>query len=132
NQDIYVSASQLAQTTYQSGSGTDTLWVRAYDGTLWSAWSASFTVTAQNGAETTTALTPTSAGPRAAAARAGVCCSLMIVSASDGTSAMTTPSASGAGARNAAASAGDWGSVKSDGEADWRLVVNPSDSLLGG
>src|SRR5262249_57198362 len=26
NQDIYVSTSQLAQTTYQTGSGTDTLW----------------------------------------------------------------------------------------------------------
>ena len=32
NQDNYVSASQLAQTTYQSGSGADTLWVRVSDG----------------------------------------------------------------------------------------------------
>src|SRR5205823_6489723 len=44
NGDIYVPAAQLAQTTYQSGSGTDTLWVRANDGTQWSAWSPSFTV----------------------------------------------------------------------------------------
>src|SRR5207237_1115273 len=60
NQDIYVSASLLAQTTYQSGSGTDTLWVRAYDGTLWSAWSASFTVTAQSAADTAPVVAPTS------------------------------------------------------------------------
>jgi hypothetical protein len=48
NADIYVPASQLSQTTYQSGNGTDTLWVRANDGTQWSAWSASFTVSAQS------------------------------------------------------------------------------------
>jgi hypothetical protein len=46
NQDNYVTAAQLAQTSYQSGSGADTLWVRAYDGTQWSAWSSAFTVTA--------------------------------------------------------------------------------------
>jgi prophage maintenance system killer protein len=45
NQDNYVSASQLAQVTYQSGAGTDTLWVRASDGAQWSAWTSSFTVT---------------------------------------------------------------------------------------
>src|SRR5207245_968709 len=49
NQDIYVSASQLFPTRRPSDLGTDTLWVRAYDGTLWSAWSASFTVTASDG-----------------------------------------------------------------------------------
>ena len=32
NTDIYVTAAQLAQTTYQSGNGTDTLRVRANDG----------------------------------------------------------------------------------------------------
>jgi hypothetical protein len=47
NGDIYVTAAQLAQTTYQSGNGTDTLWVRANEGTQWSTWSPSFTVTAQ-------------------------------------------------------------------------------------
>jgi hypothetical protein len=47
NGDIYVPAAQLPQTTYQSGNGTDTLWVRANDGTQWSAWSPSFTVNAQ-------------------------------------------------------------------------------------
>jgi hypothetical protein len=41
-----VSAAQLAQTAYQSGSGADTLWVRVSDGEAWSAWSQSFTVTA--------------------------------------------------------------------------------------
>ena len=47
NTDIIVSPSQLAQTTYQPGTGADTLWVRANDGTQWSAWSQAFTVTAQ-------------------------------------------------------------------------------------
>src|ERR1700730_2250598 len=46
SQEIQVSAGQLAELTYQSGSGADTLWVRANDGTQWSAWSQSFTVTA--------------------------------------------------------------------------------------
>jgi Bacterial pre-peptidase C-terminal domain len=46
NQEIDVSAAQLAQLSYQSGSGTDTLWVRANDGYQWSNWSSSFTVTA--------------------------------------------------------------------------------------
>ena len=45
NQSIVVSASQLAQLSYQAGSGADTLWVRANDGTQWSSWSNSFTVT---------------------------------------------------------------------------------------
>jgi hypothetical protein len=45
NQHNYVTPAQLAQTTYQSGAGTDTLWVRAGDGTEWSAWSSAFTVT---------------------------------------------------------------------------------------
>src|SRR5262249_31516502 len=35
---IDATAAQLAQTTFQSGSGTDDLWVRANDGTDWSAW----------------------------------------------------------------------------------------------
>jgi hypothetical protein len=36
---IDVSATQLAQTTFQPGvSGSDDLWVRAYDGIDWSAW----------------------------------------------------------------------------------------------
>ena len=37
---IDVAASQLGQTTFQSGSGTDDLWVRASDGIEWSAWKA--------------------------------------------------------------------------------------------
>jgi hypothetical protein len=44
NQDNYVSAAQLAQTTYVAGSGTDTLWVRVGEGTQWSPWSPSFIV----------------------------------------------------------------------------------------
>ena len=46
NQEIDVTAAQLSQLTYQSGSGTDTQWVRANDGYQWSAWSNSITVTA--------------------------------------------------------------------------------------
>lgn len=46
NHDIDVTAAQLSQLAYQSGSGADILWVRASDGTQWSAWSSSFTVTA--------------------------------------------------------------------------------------
>ncbi len=38
NVEIDISASQLAQTSYQAGPGTDTLWVRAFDGYLWSDW----------------------------------------------------------------------------------------------
>ena len=44
NQDNFVTAAQLAQTTYMAGSGSDTLWVRASDGAQWSPWSQSFTV----------------------------------------------------------------------------------------
>jgi hypothetical protein len=55
NQEIDVSAGQLSQLSYQAGSGADTLWVRANDGTQWSAWSSPFTVTApiDNGPVTT-------------------------------------------------------------------------------
>lgn len=49
SREICVSAAQLAQTTYQSGNGTDTLWVRANDGTQWSTWSSSFTIAGQAG-----------------------------------------------------------------------------------
>ncbi len=45
-QEIDVTAAQLSQLSYQSGSGADTLWVAAYDGTMWGNWSNSFTVTA--------------------------------------------------------------------------------------
>ena len=38
NQAIDVTAAQLAQTTFQSGSGSDDLWVRAFDGFDWSEW----------------------------------------------------------------------------------------------
>ncbi len=45
NQEIDVTAAQLAQLTYQSGGGSDSLQVRVSDGTAWSSWQ-SFTVTA--------------------------------------------------------------------------------------
>ena len=35
---ITVTAAQLAQTSYQSGSGADQLYVQASDGMLWSGW----------------------------------------------------------------------------------------------
>ncbi|MGY4629097.1 hypothetical protein [Bradyrhizobium sp. USDA 4486] len=38
NQSIDVSAAQLANASFQSGSGSDDLWVRAFDGTKWSSW----------------------------------------------------------------------------------------------
>ena len=45
NVEIDLTAAQLAQTTYQSGSGSDQFSVRAFDGTLWSGWQTA-TVTA--------------------------------------------------------------------------------------
>jgi len=45
NVEIDLTAAQLAQTTYQSGSGSDQISIRASDGTLWSAWQT-ITVTA--------------------------------------------------------------------------------------
>jgi hypothetical protein len=42
--EIDLTLSQLQQTVYHSGSGADTLWGRAYDGSQWSAWTQ-FTVT---------------------------------------------------------------------------------------
>jgi probable HAF family extracellular repeat protein len=59
NQEIDVTAAQLSQLSYQSGSGSDTLWVRANDGTQWGSWSSSFTVTAP--IDTGPVLTPTNA-----------------------------------------------------------------------
>jgi hypothetical protein len=44
-QAVTVSAAQLSQTTYQSGAGIDTLYVKASDGSLWSDWK-SFNITA--------------------------------------------------------------------------------------
>ena len=45
NVAIEVTAAELASTSFQSGSGSDQLWVRAYDGFQWSRWSE-FHVTA--------------------------------------------------------------------------------------
>jgi hypothetical protein len=38
NQTIDITAAQLSSTTFQSGSGSDDLQVRAFDGTAWGAW----------------------------------------------------------------------------------------------
>ena len=38
NQTIEVSAAQLAQTTFQTGTSADDLWVQVSDGTAWSDW----------------------------------------------------------------------------------------------
>jgi len=45
-QDNIITAAQLAFLTYQSGSGVDTLWIRAHDDTVWGAWSNAFTISA--------------------------------------------------------------------------------------
>jgi hypothetical protein len=45
NQDNIISATQLSQTTYVAGTGADTLWVKANDGTVWGTWSNPFSVT---------------------------------------------------------------------------------------
>jgi hypothetical protein len=45
NVEIDLTAAQLSQTIYQSGSGTDQLAVSAFDGMTWSSWQT-FTVTA--------------------------------------------------------------------------------------
>ena len=46
NQEIDVTAAQLSLLAYESGSGADTLWVKANDGIAWGNWSNAFTVTA--------------------------------------------------------------------------------------
>jgi hypothetical protein len=46
DQDNFIPSAQLTQLTYQSGSGIDSLWFRASDGTEWSPWSNALTVTA--------------------------------------------------------------------------------------
>ena len=56
NQDNIVAAAQLGQVSYQSGAGTDTLWVRANDGVQFSAWSQGFTAT-----DTAPVVTPSNA-----------------------------------------------------------------------
>ena len=38
NRSISITAAQLAGTTFQSGSGSDDLWVQAFDGIAWGAW----------------------------------------------------------------------------------------------
>ncbi|MHC6151678.1 hypothetical protein ACVSQB_07765 [Bradyrhizobium elkanii] len=54
NTEIDVTPAQLAQTTYQAGSGTDQLWIRAYDGSAWGAWQP-FNVTGESPSSATIA-----------------------------------------------------------------------------
>ena len=55
NQHNYVTAAQLSQLSYVAGTGADTLWVRASDGTKWSGWtSGGFTVNRPDQAPVTT------------------------------------------------------------------------------
>ncbi|MGY3532824.1 hypothetical protein [Bradyrhizobium sp. USDA 4452] len=54
NTEIDISASQLGQASYQAGPGSDTLWVRAFDGYLWSDWK-SFVISPADHAPTVTA-----------------------------------------------------------------------------
>jgi hypothetical protein len=61
NQEIDVTAGQLSQLSYQSGSGADTLWVRANDGMSWGNWSNAFSVSA-----------PIDTGPVVTATNAGI------------------------------------------------------------
>ena len=55
NHAIDVTAAQLAQTTFQSGSGSDDLWIRANDGLLWSDWKEFHVNAPANHAATVTA-----------------------------------------------------------------------------
>ena len=55
---IDVTAAQLGQTTFQSGSGTDDLWVRASDGIEWSAWKEFHVVAPVNNAPVVAAADP--------------------------------------------------------------------------
>ncbi|MVT66203.1 hypothetical protein GPL21_13925 [Bradyrhizobium pachyrhizi] len=54
NTEIDVTSAQLAQTTYQAGSGTDQLWIRAYDGSAWGVWQP-FNVTGESPSSATIA-----------------------------------------------------------------------------
>jgi hypothetical protein len=54
-QDNYVSAAELSQITYRSGTGTDTLYVRAFDGFVWGAWSGFSVIAPPDAGPTVTA-----------------------------------------------------------------------------
>jgi len=54
---------QIGQLSYQSGSGADTLWIRANDGTVWGPWSKGFTVTAPPDAGPTVSVANLTANP---------------------------------------------------------------------
>ena len=59
NVEIDLTAAQLAQTTYQSGSGSDQFSVRAFDGTLWSGWQTATVTAPADQAPVVTALNKT-------------------------------------------------------------------------
>ena len=80
--DVYITAAQLAQTIYQPGSGTDTLWVRANDGTQWGAWTAGFTVTGP--VDTAPVVTPANASTSATHGQTFTAANLFTASDADG------------------------------------------------
>ncbi|MGY3527526.1 AIDA repeat-containing protein [Bradyrhizobium sp. USDA 4452] len=67
NTEIDVTAAQLSQTTYQAGSGTDQLWIRANDGIAWGAWQP-FNVTGESSGNATIAAGTTLELPGASSA----------------------------------------------------------------
>ena len=78
NQDDVITAAQLSQLTYQVGAGTDTLWIKADDGTVWGGWSHSFTISDPStiGAGETLELSSAYAGTIAFAAATSLAMSL--------------------------------------------------------
>ena len=48
NQNNVITAAQFSQVTYQAGTGSDTLWIEAFDGTAWGPWSNPITINATN------------------------------------------------------------------------------------
>ncbi|WP_461314829.1 AIDA repeat-containing protein [Bradyrhizobium embrapense] len=67
NTEIDITAAQLSQTTYQAGSGTDQLWIRANDGIAWGAWQP-FNVTGESSGNATIAAGTTLELPGASSA----------------------------------------------------------------
>ncbi|WP_342711237.1 AIDA repeat-containing protein [Bradyrhizobium sp. B124] len=67
NTEIDITAAQLSQTTYQAGSGTDQLWIRANDGIAWGAWQP-FNVTGESSGSANIAASATLELPGASSA----------------------------------------------------------------
>jgi hypothetical protein len=82
NQDNFVNATQIAQVTYQPGSGTDTLYVRASDGLAYGNWTSGFTVTGP--ANALPLVTPVQSAFTASRSQTYAASSLFTASDSDG------------------------------------------------